>query len=56
MADVAFVNTKTGKKYTVVRFDKEAGKVYLKNEEGFEFAEVYDKELLQKLGYKLAAA
>lgn len=56
MPEVAFVNTKTGKRYTVVRFDREAGKVHLKNEEGFEFAEVYNKELLQKLGYKLEAA
>lgn len=54
MAEIAFINDKTGKKYTVVKFDKEAGKVELKDAEGFTFTEVYNKELFQKLGYKLA--
>lgn len=56
MAEIAFVNEKTGKKYTVVKFDKEAGKVELQDAEGFTFTEVYDKKLFQKLGYKLATA
>lgn len=56
MAEVAFVNEKTGKKYKVVKFDKEAGKVTLVGEAGVEFTERYDKELFVKLGYKLQAA
>lgn len=53
MAKLLFVNEKTGKTYEVVRFDQEAGKVYLKGEHGVEFGEDYDKELFQRLGYKL---
>lgn len=56
MAEIKFVNEKTGKVYRVVRFDKEAGKVVLIGEHGVEFTENYDKELFKKLGYKLQAA
>lgn len=54
MAEVAFVNEKNGKRYTVVKFDKEHGKIVLKGEHGVEFTENYDKALFQRLGYKLA--
>lgn len=54
MADIAFVNAKTGKAYTVVKFDKEASTVELRDAEGFVFTETYNKELFQKLGYTLA--
>lgn len=56
MPEVAFVNEKTGKRYKVVKFDQTAGKVTLIGEHGVEFTENYDKELFQKLGYKLQAA
>lgn len=56
MAEVAFVNEKTGKKYKVVSFDQAGGKVTLVGEHGVEFTENYDKELFQKLGYTLKAA
>ena len=53
MAEIAFINRKTGKRYTVVKFDREAGRVTLKGEHGVEFTEKYDKELFQRLGYEL---
>lgn len=56
MPEVAFVNEKTGRKYKVVRFDKEAGKVTLVGERGIEFTEPYSKERFENLGYKLQAA
>lgn len=56
MAEVAFVNEKTGKKYKVVKFDQDAGKVTLIGDAGVEFEESYSKELFKRLGYKLAQA
>lgn len=50
---LAFFNEKTGKSYKVVRFDQEAGQVTLMGEHGVEFTEKYDKEMFQRLGYKL---
>lgn len=50
---LAFINEKTGKTYKVVKFDQEAGKVTLVGEHGVEFTEDYDKDLFQRLGYKL---
>lgn len=50
---VFFVNSKTGRKYKVLKFDRDAGKVHLQGEAGVEFVENYDKELFQKLGYEL---
>lgn len=56
MPEISFVNQKTGKKYRVVRFDKEAGKVTLVGEQGVEFTESYSKERFESLGYTLQAA
>jgi hypothetical protein len=56
MAEMAFVNEKTGKRYKVVNFDQTAGKITLVGEAGVEFTESYNKELFQRLGYKLQAA
>ncbi len=47
-----FKNEKTGKKYLVLSFDKEAGTVRLKGPFG-EFSEPYDKDRFVKMGYKL---
>jgi len=52
----AFVNQKTGRKYEVVRFDKDAGTVTLRGEAGIEFTEPYSKERFVNLGYELQAA
>lgn len=56
MPEVAFVNQKTGKKYRVIKFDQEAGKVTLVGEHGVEFTEPYSKERFESLGYTLQAA
>lgn len=47
-----FRNTKTGKRYEIVRLDKEAGEVVLKGEYA-EFTEKYDKERFKRMGYEL---
>lgn len=52
MAELYFVNEKTGRRYKVVRFDEAAGKVVLIGEHGVEFDENYDKALFKKLGYR----
>lgn len=49
---VFFENKTTGKKYQVVRLDKEAGKLWLKGDYG-EFDVDYDKDNLKKMGYAL---
>lgn len=54
--ELFFENTKTGKKYKVLKFDREAGKVRLVGEHNVEFEEKFDKELFQKLGYELKQA
>jgi hypothetical protein len=56
VADYAFVNERTGRKYRVIKFDPAAGKVVLSGEHGVQFEEKYDKELFVRLGYKLVAA
>lgn len=56
MPEISFVNQKTGRKYRVVKFDKEAGTVTLVGEGGIEFTEPYSKERFQGLGYELQAA
>jgi hypothetical protein len=43
---------KTGRQYRVVRLDKEKNEIILKGEYS-EFAEKYDKDRLQRLGYRL---
>lgn len=53
MAEVFFENAKTGKRYSVVRFDQEAGKVTLKGEVGVEFAEKFDRAAFEEMGYTL---
>jgi hypothetical protein len=39
-----------------VNFDQAGGKVTLIGEHGVEFTETYDKELFQRLGYRLQRA
>lgn len=51
MAELYFVHEKTGKKYKVVKYDKEAGMIRLKGETG-EFDEKYDQQRFAKMGYK----
>lgn len=52
MTKVFFKNEKTGKKYEVVKLDKENSQVTLRGEYA-EFTEPYDKERFKKLGYVL---
>jgi len=47
-----FRNKTTGKRYDIVRIDKEAGEIVLKGEHA-EFTEKYDKERFARLGYVL---
>jgi hypothetical protein len=54
MADL--VNQKTGKKYKILGFDRDAGTITLSGELGVTFTEKYNKELFKKLGYELVAA
>ena len=54
MAEVVCINEKTGKKYKVLAFDKDAGTVRLKGEHG-EFTEKYSKERFMQLGYTIKA-
>lgn len=53
MPELFFVNNKTGKKYKILKFDRDAGRVRLVGEHGVEFEEKYDKETFQRLGYEL---
>jgi hypothetical protein len=53
MSELAFVSSKTGRRYKVISFDREAGKVTLIGEAGVQFTETFDKALFQKLGYEL---
>lgn len=50
MAELYFKNTKTGRRYKVIRIDKEKGEITLKGEYS-EFTEPYDKERFKRLGY-----
>ena len=52
MAEIYFRNTRTNRKYKVVRVDKEKGEITLKGEYS-EFVEPYDKERFKALGYVL---
>jgi hypothetical protein len=45
-------NKTTGRKYKVLRFDKEANKLWLTGDYG-EFDVEFDKENLKKMGYAL---
>jgi hypothetical protein len=53
MSEVFFENAKTGKRYTVIKFDPGAGKVTLKGEAGLEFSEHFDKAAFEQMGYVL---
>lgn len=52
MAKLYFINEKTGRKYQVLEFDRDAGTVRLKGEMA-EFTERYDKTAFQQWGYVL---
>lgn len=52
MSNLYFRNEKTGKRYKVVRMDKDAGTIVLRGEHA-EFTEQYDKDRFKKLGYVL---
>lgn len=52
MAELYFRNTRTNRKYKVVRVNKEKGEITLKGEYS-EFVEPYDKERFKALGYVL---
>jgi hypothetical protein len=52
VANFYFVNEKTGKKYQVLAFDRDAGTVRLKGELA-EFTERFDKERFKQWGYVL---
>lgn len=52
MIELYFRNTKTERRYKVIRIDKEKGEITLKGEYS-EFTEPYDKERFQRLGYVL---
>ena len=49
---IFFRNQKTGRRYLVVRIDKDKNEIVLKGEYA-EFVEPYDKERFKKLGYTL---
>lgn len=53
MAEVFFEHLKTKKRYAVVRFDKDHGKVRLKGESGLEFDERYNPDMFRQMGYTL---
>lgn len=52
MTNLFFKNQRTGKKYKVVKLDKEKGQIILQGAHG-EFAEPYDKERFKQMGYSL---
>lgn len=52
MATVYFRNTKTGKRFEVVRLDPKTNIITLRGEHA-EFDETYDKEKFKRLGYTL---
>jgi hypothetical protein len=56
MAEVFFESAKTHKRYTVVKWDKEANKVTLKGESGLEFEEKFKPDLFKQMGYTLKQA
>jgi glutamine amidotransferase-like uncharacterized protein len=52
MPKIYFRNEATGKKFQVVKLDKESGKVTLRGEHA-EFVEAYDRDRFKRLGYVL---
>lgn len=45
-------NKTTKRKFRVIKFDKEEGRIYLKGDYG-EFDDEYDKERFKKMGYEM---
>ena len=56
MAEVFFENAKTRKRYAVVKFDREQGKVRLRGESGLEFDEKFNRAAFEQMGYTLKQA
>jgi hypothetical protein len=52
MTKLYFKNEKTGRKYEIIKLDKEKSQVTLRGDYA-EFVEPYDKERFKKLGYTL---
>lgn len=52
MAQLYLYNEKTGKRYDVVKFDKDKGEVTLKGQYG-QFTEKFDKDKFINMGYTL---
>ena len=52
MPSIYFRHTRTGKRFQVLKMDKEAGEVTLKGEIS-EFTEKYDKDKFVSMGYVL---
>ena len=52
MPSLYFENTKTGRKYRVLKLDKTANTITLEGSRA-QFTEPYDKEKFAKMGYKL---
>lgn len=52
MPKLFFVNKETGRRYEIVKLDKEAGEVTLRGEMAV-FTESYDKDKFKELGYTL---
>lgn len=53
MAEVFFESAKTKRRYQVVKFDKEHGKITFKGESGLEFTENYKPDFFKQMGYSL---
>lgn len=56
MPEIYFKNEHTGKRYRVVKFDRDAGKITLVGEAGIEFTDKYDRTFFEDLGYRLETA
>lgn len=52
MSKIYFENEKTGRRYDVVRFNKDEGTVTLKGDMA-EFTEKFDKDAFREWGYEL---
>lgn len=52
MTELYFKNTKTDRRYKVIRIDKEKGEITLKGEYS-EFTEPYNRDRFKRLGYVL---
>lgn len=51
-AEIFFESVHTGKRYKIVRFDREAGTVELVGPHGVPFVEKYTKERFEEMGYR----